>query len=160
ETRAAYLAAVDADSAPANIPSAVLPADIAAEIARIEARHASIMASQPIERWRFETIRADYLTLLKRAGEKPDVEEALRERLSQVTRNEQAARAARTIQTILARSRPRDLEVAEIHQRLAAAERSRSRTYDAIGFVQRSSRMVEGRRLYALIGSDGKTLAF
>ena len=106
-----------------------------------------------------ESVRADYQALLKRAGENPAVEEALRDRLSRVTRHEQAARAARTIQTILARSWRRDLQVAQVRQRLAAAEQSRTRTYSAIGFVQPSSRMVEGRKVYALVGSDGSTLA-
>ena len=47
-------------------------------------------------------VRARYLALLKRAGHDPAVEEAIRVRLARITRHEQAAEAARTIQTILA----------------------------------------------------------
>jgi hypothetical protein len=156
---AAFVAADDRDSTTGTIRPNALPADVAAEIERIEARHLAILG-QPIDQWRFESVRADYQALLKRAGENPAVEEVLRDRLSRVTRHEQAARAGRTIQTILARSWRRDLQVAQVRQRLAAAEQSRTRTYSAIGFVQPSSRMVEGRKLYALVGSDGSTLAY
>ena len=37
--------------------------------------HRAILANQPIEQWRFETVRARYLALLKRAGHDPAVEE-------------------------------------------------------------------------------------
>jgi hypothetical protein len=137
-----------------------LPGAVAAEIGRVDARYRAILTTQPIGEWRFDTVRAAYQAIWKRAGENPAVEEALRDRLARLTRHEQAAQAARTIETILARSRRRDAEVAEVHQRLAAAERAQTRAYSAIGFVQPSSRMVEGRKLYALIGSSGSTLAY
>jgi hypothetical protein len=115
---------------------------------------------QPIEQWRLEAVRAGYEALLKNAGAHPAVEAVLRDRLARVMGHAQAAEAARTIRTILARSRRRDLQVAQIQQRLAAADRSRSRAYRAIGVIQPSSRMVEGRKLFALIGSNGSTLAY
>ena len=79
-----------------------VPADVAAEIRRIDAMHHTILASQPIEQWRFDTVRAGYQSVLKRAGDNRAVEEALRDRLTRVTRHEQAAQAARTIQKTLA----------------------------------------------------------
>ena len=101
-----------------------------------------------------------YQTVLKRAGDNRAVEDALRDRLTRVTRHEQAAQAARTIHKTLAESRRRDLEVARVQKRLATIDRSRTRTYSAIGFVQPSSRVVDGRKLHALIGANGSTLAY
>jgi hypothetical protein len=140
--------------------TAALPVAVAAEIGRVDAMDRAIVTAQPIAEWRFDSVRAAYQAILKRVGENPAVEEALRDRLARVTRQEQAAQAARTIETLLARSRRRDAEVAQVRQRLAAAERTRARAYTAMGFVQPSSRMVEGRKLHALIGANGSTLAY
>ena len=75
----------------------------------------------------------DYQAILKRSGDNPAVEEALRDRLARVTRHEQAAAAAREFQEVLARSRRRDVQVARLQQRLAAVDRPRTLTYHAIG---------------------------
>ena len=150
----------DARAGASAVPTASLPATVAAEIGRVDATYRAILTAQPIGQWRLDTVRAAYQAILKRAGDNPAVEEALRDRLARVTRHEQAAQAARTIETILARSRRRDAEVAQVQQRLAAAERAHTRAYNAIGYVQPSSRMVEGRKLHALIGSSGSTLAY
>ncbi len=160
ERLAGYLVAEDDRAGAEKALTDAVPADVAAEIRRIDAMHHTILASQPIEQWRFDTVRAGYQTVLKRAGDNLAVEEALRDRLTRVTRHEQAAQAARTIQKTLAESRQRDLQVAQIQRRLVAIERSRTRTYSAIGFVQPSSRVVDGRKLHALIGSNGSTLAY
>jgi hypothetical protein len=157
---AAYLVAEDDRAGAEKALTDAVPADVAAEIRRIDAMHHTVLASQPIEQWRFDTVRAGYQTVLKRAGDNLAVEEALRDRLTRVTRHEQAAQAARTIQKTLAEGRRRDLEVAQVQKRLAAIDRSRTRTYSAIGFVQPSSRVVDGRKLHALIGSNGSTLAY
>ena len=47
-----------------------------------------------------------------------------------------------------------------MRERLAAVDRHRSLTYHAIGNVQPSSRLLDGRKLHALIGPDGKTVAY
>jgi hypothetical protein len=153
------LAAYRVDEAE-KVPISAMPADVGAEIQRLDALHHAILVGQPIEQWRFESVRGGYQAVLKRAGDNPVVEEALRDRLARLTRHEQAARAARTIQTTLTASRRRDIHVAQTRQRLAAADRARTRTYNAIGFVQPSSREVDGRKLHALIGSNGSTLAY
>jgi hypothetical protein len=140
--------------------TAALPAAVAAEMDRVDAMDRAIVTAEPILQWRFESVRAGYQAILRRAGDNPAVEAALRDRLARVTRHEQAAQAARTIETILARSQQRDAEVAGVRQRLAAAQRTHARAYSAMGLVQPSSRMVEGRKLHALIGADGATLAY
>jgi hypothetical protein len=133
---------------------------IASELERIDAMHRAIVASQPIEEWRFETARAGYQGLLKRCDDRADLEEALRARLVRVTQHEQAAKAARTIESILARSHRRDLEVAQVRQRLAQQARTRARAYDMVGFVQPSARKVDGHKVFTLIGGDGSTIAY
>jgi hypothetical protein len=127
---------------------------------RIDAVHRAIVASQPIEQWRFETVRVGYQGLLKRVGNRDDLEEAIRSRLARLTRHEQAAQAARTIESILARSHRRDHEVAQVRQRLTQLERTRARAYDAVGFVQPSARKVDGHKVFSLIGGDGSTIAY
>jgi hypothetical protein len=141
-------------------PVSTIPADVASEIASVESMQRSILVNQPIEQWRFDNVRARYQTLLKQAGTNSDIEEALRVRLAKVTRYEQASRAARTITTILAQSRERDRVVAAIQSRLAAKQSSPTPSYSAVGFLQRSSSMLDGHKVYALIGPTGSTVAY
>ena len=136
------------------------PPDLRAELERIDGMFKVIVASQPLEQWRLETVRAGYQNLLKRTSDRSDLEEALRSRLARVSQHEQAARAARTIESILAKSRLRDREVAQMHRDLALLEQSRARAYDAVGFIQPSARKVDGHKVFALIGGKGSTIAY
>jgi hypothetical protein len=136
------------------------PAELTSELDRIDAMHRAIITGQPIEDWRFETVRASYQGLLKRGGDRADLEEAIRVRLARVTQHGQAARAARAIESILARSHRRDREVIVVRQRLAQQARSRARAYDAVGFVQPSARKVDGHKVFTLIGRDGTAIAY
>jgi hypothetical protein len=160
EVLAAYLVPEGGRSEGAASAAPPLPPAVAAEIDRIDAMHRAMLTGQPVEQWRFEAVRADYQAILKRSGDIPAVEEVLRDRLARVTRHEQAAAAAREFQEVLARSRARDGEVAQLQRRLAAVDRYHSVTYHAIGYVQPSSRQLEGRKLHALIDADGKTVAY
>src|SRR5262249_18609607 len=72
-------------------PSAHISPATAAEIQDVEAMQRAILDNQPIQNWRFETVRAGYLSILKRVGQNPDVEEAIRLRLARVSQHEQAA---------------------------------------------------------------------
>ncbi|HKM57056.1 MAG TPA: hypothetical protein VJY33_26865 [Isosphaeraceae bacterium] len=141
-------------------PSSAWPVEISAELDRLGGMHRAIVASQPIEQWHFETVRAGYQALLKQVGDRLDLEDTLRARLARVTEHEQAARAARTIEEILARSHRRDSEVAAVRRDLAQVERTRARAYDAVGFIQPSARTVDGHRVFALIGRKGSTIAY
>jgi hypothetical protein len=134
--------------------------EITAELERLDGIYRVIIANQPIAEWRFESVRAGYQSLLKRSGEHLELEDALRTRLQRVTRSEQAAKAARTIEAILARSHRRDGEVAAVRKNLARLERIRARDYDAVGFIQPSARKVEGRKVFALIGGQGSAIAY
>jgi hypothetical protein len=143
-----------------NPPSENLPSAVAAEIKTVDEMHRLIRINQPIAQWRFETVRSSYQAILKRAGIDPNVEEAVRVRLAQVARGEQAAQAARTIENILVESHRRDHEVAALERRVAAASRAHAAAYSTRGFVQASSEMIDGRKLYVLIASDGSTIAY
>jgi hypothetical protein len=160
EVLAAYLVPEGGDDKGTRPARDSLPPGVAAEIGRVDATHRAILSGQPVERWRFEAVRADYQAILKRSGDNPAVEEALRVRLARVTRHEQAAAAAREFQEVLARSRSRDAEIAQLRRRLAAVDRYHSHSYHAIGYIQPSSRLLEGRKLHALIDPDGKTVAY
>ncbi len=41
-----------------------------------------------------------------------------------------------------------------------AKNRTRSRVYQAVGFMQPSSQNIDGRKLFVLIGKDGGTVAY
>jgi hypothetical protein len=163
EVRASYEAPVspapERKPPPADSPEP-WPADLAGDLERIDGIYHAIVTSQPPAQWRFETVRGGYHSLLKRAGDRRELEDALRFRLARVTQSEQAARAARTIESILTRSHERDRRVEQIRRDLGRAERTRARAFDAIGFIQPSSRKVDGHKLFALIGSEGSTVAF
>ena len=111
----------DEDALPANLPPA-----IASEIKSIEAMRRAIETGRPIERWRFDSVRARYQALLKTASGEPAVEEAIRVRLARLTQHEQAAKAAATIQTILAESHRRDREVVELKRQLQTSTERRT----------------------------------
>lgn len=141
-------------------PPSGVPKELSVEMDRLDGMFQAIVASQPIARWRFDSVRAGYQNLLRRSGDRAELEEALRARLARVTQHERAAKAAQTIESILAKSRRRDAEVAAVRRDLARFERSRARSYDAVGFIQPSARMVDGHKVFALIGREGKTDAY
>jgi hypothetical protein len=136
------------------------PLEVSQELGRLDGILRVTLASEPVAQWRFESVRSGYQSLLKRAGDRLDLEEAIRSRLARVTQHEQAARAARTIESILEASHRRDDEVAAARRQLVHLARTRARAYDAVGFIQPSARLVEGRRVFALIGREGKTIAY
>lgn len=140
---------------PENIPPA-----IAAEIKSIDAAHQSIRVNQAISRWQFDAIRSRYEAISKRANGDASIEETIRTRLDRLARDERSAKAARTIEDILAQSHRRDRQVATDERQAAAAVRAHARAFNAAGYVQASSAMLDGRKLYILIANDGSTIAY
>ena len=128
------------------------------EGAAIEAEHRAVLA-QPIERWQLGQVRARYESLLRGLTD-PAVVDAVRARLDLVARHERMARSARTFRTLLERSRRLDQEVAITLNRLAERDHPRRRPFVAEGLMQPSSRLVEGHRVYALIGPAGEPIAY
>jgi hypothetical protein len=141
-------------------PMADVPSPFAADIKTVDEMHRAVRTNQSIAQWRFGAVRSSYEAIVKRAGNDPAVDEAIRPRLARVARDEQAALAARTIESILEESHRRDREVAAERQRVVAAARSHVRAYSARGFVQASTEMIDGRKLYVLIANDGSTVAY
>jgi hypothetical protein len=149
ETRAAYMP---------KEPENHVPPEVAAEIARIEAIHHAVLR-ESVERWRFEVVRQRYQDLLKRVSDTPSGN-AIRARLAIVERHEAMGESARTIETLIDRSRRRDRQLTLVLRRLSESERPQSRPYDAIGLVQPSSRKVNGQKVLALIGPEGEAVAY
>ena len=134
------------------------PPEIAAEIARIELSHRSILRDS-IEHWRLDSIRLRYEGLLKRATDSAS-SQAIQARLDLVARHEAAAESARNIEAVLERSRGRDRKLALYLRRLAKAEEPQQRPYDAKGMIQPSSHKVDGQKVFALIGPKGTAVAY
>ena len=155
-----YVAARYAQAIPNDSGLENLPASYVAQIKSIDEMHRSMRLSESIARWRTDTVRSRYQAILKSAGNDPAVEEAIRVRLALVTRDDQAAQAARTIESVLAESHRRDGEVAAVKRRVAVAGRSLARGYSAVGYIQPSAEQFSGRKLFLLIGKDGSTVAY
>ena len=135
-----------------------MPAAIATEVAGIEAQHRAAL-DQPVERWQLGQVRARYEALLKNTPD-PAAVDALRSRLDLVARHEGLARSARAFRTLLDRSRRLDQEVAITLNRLAELDQPRRRPFVAEGLMEPSSRLVDGHRVYVLIGADGEAIAY
>ncbi len=151
EVRAAY-------EEPARPSETGIAPEFAGDVARIESDHRAVL-NEPVERWQLDSIRARYEALLKRAPDSATAD-ALRGRLALVAGHEEVGRSARMVATLLDRSRRRDQEVAMAREKLVAISEPRRRPFVAEGLMERSSREVEGHRVYALIGSDGNPTAY
>lgn len=127
------------------------------ELERIDGMLQAIITGRPVESWDLAGVRAEYKTLLKA---RPELEDAVKSRLDRVARYEQAAKAARRIIEIVSESHRRDQEVAKVERKMAASAQESQRLFDAVGFVQPSSRMINGRKVYALIGREGSAVAY
>ncbi len=71
-----------------------------------------------------------------------------------------ARSAISRFEAALERSRQLDYKVAQIKQKLAIARAQTDRSYDAKGFLQASSRKVDGEKIHALIGPQGVPIAY
>jgi len=159
-------ATADADAAMARPPADVVRAEYQEtaasgstdpDLRRIDGMLQAIVTGQPVENWRLDDVRAEYQALSK---SRPELEETLRARLAQVAKYEQAAKSAQKFIAIVSKSRRRDEEVAKVERKMATAAQESRRSFDAVGFVQPSSRRVEGRKVYALIGRQGTAVAY
>ena len=138
-----------------------LPPAFASEIKSIDATRRAIEAGGPIERWRFDDVRAQYEALLKKSSGQPAVENAVRVRLARLGQLEQAAKAAATIQAILAQSHRRDRDVVALKRRLRSIHcTTLARLSSQSGFMQISAQKVDGQKLFVLIGKNGGTVAY
>ena len=150
ETRAAFVSEAT--------PAQNLPPEIAGEVARIESSHRAILLGS-VEQWQLSPIVDRYEALLKRTTD-PDAIAAIKDRIKVASKHQETADSVRKLDAILARSRRRDAILASEMRKLAKAAGPRHKPYAAEGMVQASSRQVDGQRVYALIGSEGTTVAY
>ncbi len=66
----------------------------------------------------------------------------------------------RRFEEALQRSRRLDAEAARVKQKLAESRVATERPYDARGLLQASSRQFEGQKVHALIGPEGRAIAY
>lgn len=137
------------------------PADgLDGDLKRIEGMILAITTERPVERWDFQTAREECQALLDRANDAPELEARAKALLADIDRYQRAASSARRFIAIVGESRERDEEVARVSRALEVAASKRRRAYDAIGFAQPSSKLVKGKRVYALIGREGSAIAY
>lgn len=130
--------------------------DLAATLSRVTDAHQRILAG-PMDRWDLRAVEIEYQTLLR--GATGSDRRVLEERLRLVKRQTETADAMRRMETLLTRSRSRDHKVDEV-QELATDPRKGKPSYDAIGLLQSTSKLVDGRQVHALLGDDGSVVAY
>jgi hypothetical protein len=127
------------------------------DLKRVDAMLLAETTGQPVEKWRLGPIREAYETLVKAD---PARSRAVDERLKRLEGFEHASKAAQAFVDAAVKARDLDDDFDRMERKLADAERERSRAFDAVGFIQPSSRMLEGRKLFALIGREGSVVAY
>ena len=148
-------------SAPGPAPAdRIWSPEIADAFNRLEVAQRAAMAGQPVENWRFETVRAGYERMLKEHQDDAILRGEIRRRLGELARLERAAAAARKAEAILNKSHRRDEQLARIRRNLDDQERAQAASYKAVGMIQPSSKRVDGRKLYVLIANNGARRAY
>lgn len=131
------------------------------ELKRVDAMLLAETTSKPVEDWRLGPIRSAYEALARQVEGDPDRRRSVDGRLKQLEGLERAAAAAKGFVDAAAKGRDLGTSFARLERRIAEAERERSRAFDAVGFVQPSAKMHDGRKLFALIGlKDGNVAAY
>jgi hypothetical protein len=142
-------------------PTAFAAADDDPELKRVDAMLMAETSGRPVEDWRLESIRSAYEALARQVGGDAERRRIVDGRLRQLEGLERASAAAKGFVEAASKSRELDRQFARLERRLEDAERERTRAFDAVGFVQPSARMHEGRKLFALIGlKDGVVSAY
>jgi hypothetical protein len=132
--------------------------EFAQALAATEAQHRAALR-RPVDQWQLEPIRQQYQDMLDHESD-PAAQTALRDRLARVARQEQLAQAARKVESLLSQTRRHDLELEAAEHELADVGETERTSYDAEGLLQPSSKQVEGRRVFALVGEEGRTIAY
>lgn len=141
----------------AALPPGSLPASAAAEFRQADLEHRAMLRT-PMQSWRMGRIRDRYQALLEAARD-PAARAAIQDRLDRVARQDAAAAAARGVSDLLQTSRRR-IDPDELASRPIVTPPSPSRGFDATGLLQASSKLANGERVHALIGSDGLVVAY
>jgi len=142
------------------IQAADLSASLRAEIAQLDREHREMVRNRPIRSWDFEGERARWQAVLERLASDSPARKGIQARLARLDRDEASAAAAREIEAILERGKRLDREVLAAERVLSRTGPRRARGYRLVGYLKPTSQMMDGRKLFALIGSDGLTKAY
>jgi hypothetical protein len=134
-----------------------LPAELTAALTRVEAQHRAILR-QPLETWQFDEVERRYQALLTDSLDASG-RSIVQRRLAQLRRQQAIARSARQFTDLARESRGRD-RTANGHLEGNDSKPIDETPFDAIGMLQASSKEVDGKRVFALIGEDGLTTAY
>jgi hypothetical protein len=144
---------------PSTIRTALEAGPARDELADLDLQVAATLRD-PVETWRFATIRSRLIALRDSAdsGSRPEIER----RLDRLSKLEASANSARSFLAIMNKSRERDAELkverGERDENEADAEQEVP--YAAVGLLQASSRLIDGRKATALIGKNGRASAY
>lgn len=135
-----------------------LPPDLVGSFRNVEEGHRAILA-RPIESWDLEPIRRDYRALMAGLRE-PAALGAIRSRLDQIDREDEMAKSAREFEGLVRRSRQRDAVVERTRDSIKALRASEVASFDAEGLLQRSSKRVEGEKVFVLLDDEGLVVTY
>ncbi len=141
-----------------SVPDEGLSAEVADRIRRITERHRAELG-RPIDLWNLGPIASAYESLLKEGADSAE-RRAVQTRLDLLRGQESAAKAAARMAKLLSKSRARDGRVFTPLIDEADRKKDGPRRYDATGLLQTTSRLVDGRKVHALIGDDGAVVAY
>lgn len=138
-----------------------LPPTLAAELKQVEATHRALVRA-PVDQWQLEPVRQRYQALLATARDDAS-KAALRARLGRVDRQQALAESARSVQQLLDQTRTIDVQLdkqEDAPREPEPAANDPPAPFDAVGLLQASAKLVDGRAIYALIGKQGDTVAY
>lgn len=138
------------------IPEGRMPPELASRLQAIEAEHRALLR-RPMVNWQLALVRSRYQALLRQAPD-PASQDVIQGHVDHATRQEAAAEAARKLEELLQRLGPSVAHPAT-HRDVEEAA-SVAAPFDAEGMFQKSSRIVRGQRVYALIGDEGHPIAY
>jgi hypothetical protein len=152
------IAAVPIDSAllsPGNsLRPSTLPPALAADLARVETAQRAILR-RALETWDLDAVKRSYQDLANRYRD-PDSRALLEARIARVDQQSHLAQQARRFEMLVRESRSRDAtkRVRRPIEPAAAID------YDAVGMLQPSSKLVDGKQVYSLVGENGTPTAY
>lgn len=148
--------AEDLTSVGPGAPEGRVPPALLSQVQAVEAEH-RVVLRRPIVGWQLALIRARYQGLLRQAVD-TDSTQFVQARLDQVARQQAAADSARRVAELLSKpalSIEGERKIEEFQSRSA-----QRRPFDVEGMLQPSSKLVRGKKVYALIGDSGHSIAY
>lgn len=140
----------------AIVDESKLPEALRSSILHIEVEHRAALRRPPAE-WRLDAIRLAYERLLAAQAD-ATARRAIQSRIDRVSLQEEIARVYLSVERISISARARDQEIAALRPR--GVTTSPNRPFDVEGLLLASSKQVDGRRVYMLIGPKGETSAY